>query len=135
MRSSWSKHAMELAKVAMQRSEDPHKKVGACVLGHNNEVLAVAYNGLASGVNVHNSFWKDRDWRRPYIIHAETNCLARIRQGEAKLIACTLLPCSNCAINIIAHGIKEVFFNEMYTRDDKAVEIFDFYGVKCYQLD
>lgn len=135
MRPTWKQHAMELAKVAMLRSEDPYQKVGSCILGHNNEVLAVAYNGLASGINVDDSFWSDRDARRPYMIHSEMNCLARIRQGEGKILACTLLPCSNCAINIVTHGIKEVVFNEMYSRDSKAIDIFKFYGVNCQQID
>jgi dCMP deaminase len=126
---------MNLAAIAMQRSEDPYQQVGACVLGHNNEVLAVAYNGLAAGVNVTREFWSDRDARRPYMIHAESNCLARIKMGEGKLLACTLLPCSACATNIAAYGIKHVIFKDIYNRDTKSVDIFKFYGISCHQVD
>lgn len=135
MRISWEEHAMGLAEKASLRSEDPYQKVGACVLDKNNDVLAVAYNGLISGLNVSENFWKDRNKRRPYMIHAETNVLARIKRGEGVLIACTLLPCSNCAINIVAHGIKNVLFKEMYHRDTSALDIFDFYGISCKQLN
>jgi len=135
MRSTWEQHAMNLAAIAMQRSEDPFQKVGACVLGHNNEVLAVAYNGLAAGVNVAPEFWKDRDARRPYMIHAESNLLARIKMGEGKLLACTLLPCSSCATNIAAYGIKNVIFKDVYNRDVKSIDIFKFYGIYCHQVD
>lgn len=135
MRSSWNEHAMNLAAIAMQRSEDPFQKVGACILGHNNEVLAVAYNGLAAGVNVTQEFWNDRDARRPYMIHAESNALARIKRGEGNILACTLLPCSSCATNIAAYGIKHVIFKEIYNRDVKAVDIFKFYGISCTQVD
>jgi dCMP deaminase len=135
MRSTWEQHAMNLAAIAMQRSEDPFQKVGACVLGHNNEVLAVAYNGLAAGVNVAPEFWKDRDARRPYMIHAESNLLARIKMGEGKLLACTLLPCSSCATNIAAYGIKNVIFKDIYNRDVKSIDIFKFYGISCHQVD
>lgn len=135
MRSSWNEHAMNLAAIAMQRSEDPFQKVGACILGHNNEVLAVAYNGLAAGVNVTQEFWNDRDARRPYMIHAESNALARIKRGEGNILACTLLPCSSCATNIAAYGIKHVIFKEIYNRDVKAVDIFKFYGISCTQID
>jgi dCMP deaminase len=119
----------------MRRSEDPFQQVGACVLGHHNEVLAVAYNGLAAGVNVTQEFWKDRDARRPYMIHAESNVLSRIKMGEGKLLACTLLPCSACATNIAAYGIKEVIFKDIYNRDTKSVDIFKFYGISCHQVD
>jgi dCMP deaminase len=135
MRSSWEQHAMNLASVAMQRSEDPYQQVGACVLGHHNEVLSVAYNGLAAGVNVPSEFWKDRDARRPYMIHAESNVLARIKMGEGKLLACTLLPCSACATNIAAYGIKHVIFKDIYNRDTKSIDIFKFYGISCHQVD
>lgn len=135
MRSSWEQHAMNLATVAMWRSEDPYQKVGACILGHHNEVLSVAYNGLAAGINVISEFWNDRDARRPYMIHAESNALARIKMREGALLACTLLPCSACATNIAAYGIKNVIYKDIYNRDTKALDIFKFYGISCKQID
>ena len=51
-RIDWDKHALLLAWAATRRSEDPYMKVGACALGHNNEVLGVAYNGLAAGKKI-----------------------------------------------------------------------------------
>lgn len=134
-RLSWYKHAMNIAESAMMRSEDPYRQVGACVLGEENEVLSAAYNGLGSGKNVDESFWGDRNSRLPFMIHAETNALARVKRGEGKIIACTLLPCSNCATNIVAHGIKTVLYKELYDRDQKALEIFNFYGVECIKVD
>ncbi len=135
MRISWEEHAMNLAVGASLRSEDPYQKVGACILDHDNDVLAVAYNGLVSGLNVPKEFWKDRDKRRPYMIHAEANALARIRRGEGSLIACTLLPCSSCAMNIVAHGIKKVLYKEVYHRDTSSLDIFKFYEISCKQLN
>lgn len=135
MRSTWEEHAMNLATIAMNRSEDPFQKVGACILGHNNEVLSVAYNGLAAGINVAPEFWNDRDARRPYMIHAESNALARIKMGEGNILACTLLPCSSCATNIAAYGIKHVIFKDVYSRDIKSIDIFKFYGISCNQVD
>lgn len=134
MRNTWEEHAMLLADVAMLRSEDPYQKVGASILGHNNEVISVSYNGLAAGFNPTPYFWDDRSSRRPYMLHAETNALSRIKTGEGKILACTLLPCSSCATNIAAHGIKQVVFREMYDKDQKALEIFKFYGIECKQL-
>jgi dCMP deaminase len=135
MRKTWYKHAMDIAETAMQRSEDVYRKVGACILGKENEVLAVSYNGLGSGKNVDESFWEDRNNRLPFMIHAETNVLARVKRGEGKIIACTLLPCSSCATNIVAHDIKTVLYKELYDRDQKALEIFKFYGVECIKID
>jgi deoxycytidylate deaminase len=95
----------------------------------------VSYNGLASGKTVDSTFWLDRDKRLPYMIHAETNALSMLKKGDAYLIACTLLPCSNCAINIASHNIKKVLYKELYDRDAKALDIFDFYEIECIKID
>lgn len=133
-RVNWDEHALILAFAATLRSQDPYKKVGACALGHNNHVLGVAYNGLAPGKIVDETFWSDRDARRPYMVHAETNLLARVGIGEARVIAVTLQPCSSCASSIVAHGIKRVIYSEVYANDVKGLDILNFYGVDVVQI-
>jgi len=126
-RISWEKYAMSLAKTASLRSEDLYLKVGACALGYNNRVLGVAYNGLVAGKTVNNNFWKNRDSRRKYIVHAEQNLLSLFRRGEARLLACTLLPCSECAKLICSWEIPLVCYLDDYQRDLGAISIFKFY--------
>lgn len=133
-RISWEEYAIRIAEVASLRSEDPYVKVGACALDFSNRVIGVAYNGLASEINVKPSFWDDRDARRPYMIHAEVNLLSLFKRGECKLLACTLLPCSCCASMIASYGIKNVVYKDNYYRDQKAYEIFEFNGIKCDQI-
>lgn len=130
MRISWEEYAISIAETASLRSEDPYKKVGACVLNCSNRIVGVGYNGLASGKKSPKGFWKDRDKRRPFMIHAEANALMNIKRGEAELLACTLLPCKACATLIAAHGIKKVIYKEIYNRDTSAFEIFDFYNIQ-----
>jgi dCMP deaminase len=133
-RIDWDEYALRIAEVASLRSEDPFKKVGACALDVNNRVIGVAYNGLASGKNVTNDFWDDRDQRRPFMIHAEANLLSLFARGRCKLLACTLLPCQSCATLIAAHGIKKVVYRQLYKRDVSGLKIFDFYGIEHIQL-
>jgi dCMP deaminase len=134
MRISWKDYALKMAEVATLRSEDPFMKVGAIILNKENRIVGVGYNGLASGKNVTEDFWKDRDERRKYMIHAEANALLNVKRGEGDLLACTLLPCGSCATLIAAHGIKRVVYNEIYKRDTSSLEIFKFYGIECEQL-
>ena len=131
MRISWEEYALSLALTASQRSEDPYMKVGACALNEENMVLGVGYNGLASGKGVSEAFWGDRNYRRPFMIHAEVNCLSLFKKGEAKLLACTLMPCAACATMIASYGINTVIYQDIYERDTKALGIFDFYGIEC----
>lgn len=133
-RISWEEYALRLADVASLRSPDPFVKVGACALDYSHRVIGVAYNGLASNKEVEEDFWKDRDARRPFMIHAEINLLSLFKRGECKLLACTLLPCSSCASSIVAHGIKKVVYKDTYFRDDRALEIFKFNGIECSQI-
>ncbi len=134
LRISWDQYALNLAQTAATRSEDPYKKVGACALGWDNKVLGLGYNGLASSKDVDLSFWEDRDTRRPYMIHAEVNCLSLFKSGDCKTLAVTLLPCSYCATMIAAYHIQRVAYSEVYERDKKALEIFDFYDIELIKL-
>ena len=93
-RPSWEEYALSLAQTAATRSEDPYHKVGACALSYDHKVLGLGYNGLVANKNVGDAFWEDRDTRRPYMIHAETNCLSLFKATECKILAVTLLPCS-----------------------------------------
>ena len=133
-RKTWEEYALLLAQSASSRSEDPYNKVGACALGYNNRVLGVAYNGLVSGKKVSKSFWQDRNSRRPYIIHAEQNILSLFKRGEARLLACTLLPCSDCARLISSWEIPLVCYIGDYHRDSGALDIFKFYNVKLKKI-
>lgn len=133
-RVSWDEHALILAFAATCRSQDPYKKVGACALDYNNHVLGVAYNGLAPGKNVPDTFWHDRENRRPYILHAETNLLSRISIGQAKTIAITMQPCSSCAVTIAAHRIQRVVYSENYEYDKRGLDVLKFYDIEVVQI-
>ena len=132
-RPSWEVYALNLAYVAATRSEDL-RQVGACALDHNNRVIGLGYNGLAPGTNVKDSFWEDRDERRRFMIHAETNLMSLFKRGEARLVAVTLLPCGSCATALAGYGVKKVVYGELYNRDQGAIEIFNFYGIELQQL-
>ena len=134
-RKTFEEIALETAKVWANRSEDPYRKVGACILDINGRVLSVGYNGLMSKMNLSTKFWQNRNLRRNYIIHAETNALCLINKNlRPNLIAVTLLPCSDCAKNIACHGIKTVVYNEEYEKDQKAKDIFKFFKINLIKI-
>ncbi len=133
MRTSWEQYALNIAAAAAERSEDLYQKVGACALNEKNMVVAVGYNGLAPGKDVSYEFLRNRNYRRPFMIHAEVNCLSLTKRDEVSLLASTLLPCASCATMIAAYGIKRVVFRDFYKRDKSGLEIFDFYGINCTQ--
>ncbi len=133
-RVSWDLYALHLASCAALRSEDRYHKVGACALSYDNRVLGVSYNGLQSGKKVTSKFWGNRDARRPFMIHAETNLLSLFKRNECKILACTLLPCENCARMIAAWNIPHVVYQEEYDHAGLTKEIFKFYNIKYKKM-
>jgi len=134
-RISFMEAAIETARIWSNRSEDPYKKVGVCILNKDGRVLSVGYNGLLSKFNINEDFFSDRDNRRKYMIHAEINALSLVKRGDQPhLLASTLLPCSNCATNIVAYGVKSVVYSEEYEKDSNAKEIFKFYNIELIKI-
>ena len=135
-RISFIDMAMNIALTASKRSEDPYQKVGVSILDKNSRVLSIGYNGIKPKDQRGNHFWKDRDNRRKYIIHAETNALSCItRYDNPYILASTLLPCSCCAINIASYGIEKVFYLEEYDKDTQSKEIFKFYKIQLIKYE
>jgi len=126
---------MEIAVIASKRSEDPHKKVGACVLDKRGRVLGVGYNGIRAGQSKGEDFWGNRDNRRNYIIHAEVNALANVDISKADLIAVTLLPCASCANIVASHNISKVLYLEDYEKDQTSKEIFKFHNINLIKYE
>jgi dCMP deaminase len=98
---------MNIAEAAAQRSEDPYVKVGSCLLGFDNAVVSVGYNGAPAGVDID---WSDRDGRRKLVIHAESNCLRWATPSVARggLLATTHHPCVECVRSAAAYGVRDV---------------------------
>ena len=124
---------LELAEVASKRSEDPYKKVGAIAIRPDNSIAAVSYNGAPPNIQID---WSDRDKRRKYVIHAETNLLRYIKPHECNRVAITLSPCIDCLKNLVSYGIQEIFFSEIYENIDyqELNDIADLYKVQLTHI-
>ena len=123
--------ALELAQVASTMSEDPYKKVGAVAMRPDNSIAAVSYNGAPPNVEID---WSDRDKRRIYVIHAETNLLRFIKPHECDRVAITLSPCVDCLKNMAAYGIKTIIYEEKYDKCDYNLveKIAELYKINLY---
>ena len=124
---------MTLAHAAALRSEDPYRKVGAAALDADNRVIGTAYNGLYPGFKAQDTFWASRDERQKYMLHAEINLCSLFRRGEAKVVACTTMPCTSCMQALCAHGVKTIYYCEPYDKSE-APAIASLYGVELIQV-
>lgn len=106
-RLSWEQTAINLAfDIAGYRSEDPYIKVGACLIKKDKSIL-LGYNGSPKGMTMD---WSNRDERRTWVLHAESNVLNRVLPGETLLLAVTHMPCIECLKIIKQKEIDTVFY-------------------------
>ena len=133
-RLNWDEYACLLAYTASLRSEDPDTKVGCCVLNQYKQVIALGYNGLLTKQEYPDEAKGNREEKRVYFIHAETNALSLVKKGEALILGLTHSPCLACAKNIAAHGIKQVYYITEYHAEDTFKKYFDKCGIGYKQL-
>jgi dCMP deaminase len=109
MRLSREAYAVELAKAAALRSEDPYHRVGCALMRADGTVAAMGYNGAPPGVELD---WTDRDGRRRFVVHAEANALRYVQPGEVALLATTMMSCLNCVLTAASYRIPRIIYVE-----------------------
>ncbi len=136
---SWDEYFMGVALLSAQRSKDPGTQVGACIVGQDNKILSMGYNGMPIGCSDDEMPW-DRDGapldtKYLFVCHAELNAI--LNHGRAGLegakVYTTLFPCNECAKAIIQSGIREVIYlADKYADTDSVIaskRMFDMTGV------
>ena len=108
---------MGISKLAGMRSKDPNTQVGACIVGEDNKILSMGYNGFPNGCSDEEFPWeRDGDMlntKYAYVTHSELNAILNYRGGSlagSKLYV-SLFPCNECAKAIIQCGIRTVIYD------------------------
>lgn len=113
----WDEYFMGISKLAGMRSKDPNTQVGACIVGEDNKILSMGYNGFPNGCSDEDFPWERDgdmlDTKYAYVTHSELNAILNFRGGSlagSKLYV-SLFPCNECAKAIIQCGIKTVIYD------------------------
>jgi len=108
---------MEMANVISKLSKDESTKLGAIVIGPDNEIRSAGYNSFPMGVRDDIKERQERPNKYFYFSHAENNAIVLAARTEVSLKNCRMYvpwpPCSSCAINIIQSGIKEIIIQNV----------------------
>ena len=144
---SWDEYFMGVAKLSALRSKDPSTQVGACIVGADNRILSIGYNGTPNGFPDSDFPW-DREGdalntKYFYVCHAELNAILNFRGNRRDLegarIYVVLFPCNECAKAIIQCGIKEVvYLSDKYNGTEGNIaskRLFDKCGVTYRTVD
>ena len=128
---SWEQYALKLAEVASLKSKDPYVQVGCCLLRHDHSVASLGFNGFPSGMS---EDWSNRDERRKYVVHSETNALRYVKPNECYLAAVTLLPCNDCLKSLASYGIKKIVYKDIYQYDSSTIDLAQTFGIELTQI-
>ena len=143
---SWDQYFMGIAMMSAYRSKDPNTQVGACIVGEDNRILSVGYNGMPEGCEDDDMPWgrdgSALDSKYMFVCHAELNAILNYRgTGSMKGAKCyvTLFPCNECAKAIIQSGIKEIIYmSDKYADSESTIaskRMFEKTGVKYRQYE
>ena len=136
---NWDEYFMAVAKLSSMRSKDPSTQVGSCIVGEDNRILSIGYNGAPNGFSDAEFPW-DREGdmintKYAYVCHSEMNAILNYRGSRKDLehakIYVDLFPCNECAKLIIQSGIKEVIYVCDKYKDTDGVKISKAMLKKC----
>lgn len=110
---NWDRYFINIAQQVKLRSKDQSTKIGAVIVGPNNEIRSTGYNSFPRGIEDERSDRQERPEKYFWFEHAERNaiyCAARVGtplDGCRMFLTCWV-PCSDCARAIIQVGIIEI---------------------------
>ena len=140
---SWDEYFMGVAHLSGMRSKDPNTQVGACIVGGDNRILSMGYNGFPNGCSDEEFPWdregEELETKYPYVAHSELNAILNYRGGslEGSKLYVSLFPCNECAKAIIQAGICTVVYDQdKYNGTPSnlaAKRMFDAAGVKYFR--
>ncbi|KAK3043250.1 hypothetical protein RJ639_002493, partial [Escallonia herrerae] len=116
---SWDDYFMAIAFLSAERSKDPNRQVGACLVSQDGIILGIGYNGFPRGCSDDKLPWSKKsktgdplETKYPYVCHAEVNAILNTNHASAagQRLYITMFPCNECAKIIIQSGVSEVIY-------------------------
>lgn len=108
----WDTYFMSLAYLVAMKSKDRRTRVGAVVVGPNNEIRSTGYNSFPRGMNDGIELRRTQPLKHLFFEHAERNAIYNAARMGTPLKDCRIylpfMPCSDCARGIVQAGLIEV---------------------------
>lgn len=112
--NKWDQRFFQLCDVVASWSEDRSRKVGAVIVGPDNEVRSLGFNGLPRGISAEHDERHSRTEGEKYFWfeHAERNAIYNAARVGISVGGCriytSLFPCADCTRAIIQSGIIQL---------------------------
>jgi dCMP deaminase len=109
---------MTMAYLVAMQSKDDRTKIGAVVVGADNEVRSTGYNGQPRGCDDSQADRHERPEKYFWFEHAERNAIFNAARMGLSMKGCTLytmgIPCADCARAVIQSGITRVVYDRSW---------------------
>jgi dCMP deaminase len=128
MKKKFIDYFMDVAERTSKLSYALRLKVGAIIV-KDDRIISIGYNGMPSGWDNNCEFeYKNPQTQitelvtRKEVLHAESNCLAKLAKSNESGMGATLFithaPCIDCAKLIYQSGINSIYYRNAYRSDD-----------------
>lgn len=117
----WHQYYLTLTYLVAMKSKDSSSKIGAVIVGRENQIISTGYNGIPRGVREQPKLDAEprRDERPEKYFwweHAERNAIYNSSRYGIELQSATMytqkMPCTDCMRGIIQSGIHKVVIHD-----------------------
>lgn len=120
---TWDQFFMSMAYFVSMKSKDPSSRIGAILVGPENEVLSLGYNGLPRGVKDDLEEREERPIKYAFYEHGERNAIYNAARTGVQTVGSKCYtqgtPCADCARALIQAGIREVIVDYRWDENPK----------------
>jgi dCMP deaminase len=111
---NWDQYFLNIAEQVKEKSKDRRTKIGAIIVGKDNEIVSTGYNSFPRGINDDVEERQERPEKYFWMVHGELNAILNAARIGVSTNGCKIyltcgVPCSNCGRAIINAGITEVY--------------------------
>lgn len=142
MKKKFIDYFMDVAYRTSQLSYAVRLKVGAIIV-KDDRIISIGYNGMPSGWDNNCEFENKNPQTqntelitRKEVLHAESNCLAKLAKSNDSGMGATLFithaPCIECAKLIYQGGINSIYYRSAY-RSEEGINFLNKSGVNVTQ--
>ena len=114
---SWSRYFRGIAGHVKLKSKDNNTKIGAVIVGPDNEIVSTGYNSFPRGIDDSVFERQERPEKYYWFEHSERNAIYNAARIGVSTKGCTMyltcgIPCADCTRGIINAGIKEIYIEQ-----------------------
>lgn len=127
-----------MAKEVAALSRCTRSQVGAIIV-NGRDIVSFGFNGTPPGFdNCCEYETTEGLTTKPEVLHAERNSILKCAQSnkstQGAIMYCTHLPCYSCSLEILACGISEVVYEQVY-RSKEGADLLHKGQVNLIQID